>query len=101
MKLSQKISELQAYPLKKLDYSKKDWEEIEEDSVKIAAGRIIEELGWKGKWIGNVGMFEKHALCTVSNKKASGEEIYNFTEEIRKDVKKNFGVELTYEVNII
>jgi UDP-N-acetylmuramate dehydrogenase len=97
--LSKEISELQSYPVEKLLY-KKDYKEDEKEYVKIPAGRIIDELGWRGKWKGNVGMFEKHALCLVTNRKATGKEIYNFLEEIRKEVKKKYDINLNYEINI-
>lgn len=97
--LCKEISELQSYPVEKLVY-KKDYKGEEKEYVKIPAGRIIDELGWRGKWKGNVGMFEKHALCLVTNRKATGKEIYNFLEEIRKDVKKKYNVNLNYEINI-
>ncbi len=97
--LSKRISELQSYPVEKLLY-KKDYKEDEKEYVKIPAGRVIDELGWRGKWKGNVGMFEKHALCLVTNRKATGKEIYNFLEEIRKDVKNKYDIDLNYEINI-
>lgn len=101
IELSNIIPELQSYPLDKLQYTKKEWGNINEDSVKIPAGRIIDELGWLGKWEGNVGVYEKHALCIVTNRKATGEEVYNFLEKIRSDVKDKYDIDLIYEINII
>jgi len=99
--LSKIIPELQSYPVDKLQYTIKEWSKIEEDSVKIPAGRIIDQLGWLGKWEGNVGVYDKHALCVVTNRKASGEEVYNFLEKIRSNVKDTYDIDLTYEINII
>ena len=101
IELSKVIPELQSYPVDKLQYTRKEWDKIEEDSVKIPAGRIIDELGWLGKWDKNVGVYDKHALCVVTNRKASGEEVFNFLEKIKEDVKSTYDIELTYEINII
>ncbi len=97
--LSQIISELQSYPAEKLVY-KKDSDKMHKEYVKIPAGRIIDELGWRGKWKGNVGMFEKHALCLVTNRKATGTEILNLLQSIKKDVKEKYDIDLNYEINI-
>lgn len=86
--LEKKIENLPNYP-------------AQDNLVKIPAGKLLDELGWKGKWEGNVGVSEKHALCVVTNKKASGKEIYEFITKMQKDVKEKYGVELIPEVNII
>lgn len=72
-----------------------------EEYVKIPAGKLLEELGWKGKKIGNVGTFEKHALCVITNMNASGEEVLDYIKQMQESVKENYGVELKPEVNII
>lgn len=99
--LAEKIPELQSYPVNKLQYTRKDWYDIDEEYVKIPAGRIIDYLGWLGKWEGNVGVYDRHALCVVTNRKAKGKEIYNFLEKIKKDVKEKYDIDLEYEINII
>ncbi len=99
LSLSKSISELQSYPVEKLVYKKEGDERIEE-YVKIPAGRIIDELGYRGKWKGNVSMYEKHALCLVTNRRASGKEIFNFLEDLRKEVNEKYDVNLNYEINI-
>ncbi len=101
LELSSKISELQSYPIDKLQYTRKEWSEIQEDSVKIPAGRILDELGWRGKWDGNVGVYDRHALCVVTNREASGQEVYRFLETIKRDVKDTYDIDLIYEINII
>jgi UDP-N-acetylmuramate dehydrogenase len=99
--LSIKISDLQCYPAEDLKYDLMDNGEFKDDDlVKIPAGRLLDELGWKGKWEGNVGVSEKHALCVVTNKKASGEEINEFIKQMQKDVNENYNIELIPEVNI-
>lgn len=71
------------------------------DGVKLAAGWLIEQCGWKGKRIGNVGMHDKQALIMVNYGNAKGEEILNLAYEIEKSVKNKFNVELEKEVHII
>jgi len=100
--LSQKIDDLQFYPLEDLKYNMADIGEIaDNDYVKIPAGRLLDELGWKGRWEGNVGVSEKHALCVVTNKKATGKEIYKFIKRMQKDIERKYGIKLEPEVNII
>lgn len=89
--LSKTIEDLQSYPA----------EGYREDYVKIPAGRLLDELGWKGKKEGNVGTFQKHALCVVTNMKATGPEILDFIKKMQEDVKENYDIALTPEVNII
>ncbi|WP_294202796.1 UDP-N-acetylmuramate dehydrogenase [uncultured Chryseobacterium sp.] len=73
-----------------------------EDSVKVPAGWLIEQCGWKGKQIGNVASHKLQALVIVNaTGKATGKEIYDFSTEIINSVKEKFGIELEREVNII
>ena len=59
---------------------------------------MLDELGWKGKWIGNVGTFDKHALCVITNKKASSHEVEDYLEKMQESVKKAYGIELRREI---
>lgn len=70
--------------------------------VKVPAGWLIEQCGWKGKQIGNVASHELQSLVIVNKTGlASGKEIYDFTTMIIESVKEKFGIELEREVNII
>jgi UDP-N-acetylmuramate dehydrogenase len=69
--------------------------------IKLAAGWLIEQCGWKGKRSGNVGVYDKQALVIVNYGEASGKEILNLSEEIRKSVWYRFEVELEREVEVI
>ncbi len=69
--------------------------------IKIPAGWLIEQAGWKGKKEGNVGTYVNQALVIVNHGGATGEEIYEFAMRIRKSVMEKFGIQLTPEVNIL
>ncbi|MFN1216617.1 UDP-N-acetylmuramate dehydrogenase [Chryseobacterium kwangjuense] len=72
------------------------------DMVKVPAGWLIEQCGWKGKQIGNAASHKLQALVIVNaTGKATGKEIFDFSTEIIDSVKEKFGIELEREVNII
>ncbi len=72
-----------------------------ENRVKIPAGWLIEQAGWKGKRVGNVGTWPTQALVIVNYGGASGQEILDFSEQIRNAVDKKFGIWLEREVNVV
>lgn len=70
--------------------------------VKVPAGWLIEQCGWKGKQIGNVASHQLQALVIVNvTGKATGKEIFDFSTMIIDSVKEKFGIELEREVNIL
>lgn len=75
--------------------------ELENNKFKIPAGWLIEKAGWKGKRIGNVGTYEKHALVIINFGVQKGREILEFAKVIQNDVFEKFGIMLEFEVEIV
>lgn len=71
------------------------------DKVKIAAGWLIEQCGWKGVKHGNTGTWKNQALVLVNHGGAEGAEVYDFSEKIIASVFTKFGVTLEREVNVL
>ena len=69
--------------------------------TKIPSAWLIEQCGWKGKKVGNVGCHEKQALVLVNHGGASGSEIKTFAEQIIDSVQQKFNVTLVPEINIL
>jgi len=69
--------------------------------VKLAAGWLIEQCGWKGKVVGHTGTWKNQALVLVNHGGASGSEVFAFSEQIIASVFERFGLRLEREVNVI
>ena len=75
--------------------------QIDKSHFKIPAAWLIESCGWKGKRIGDAAVNQNQPLVLVNLGKASGKDIQNLSEKIRKDIAQKYGIELQPEVNII
>lgn len=67
-------------------------------NIKIPAAWLIEKAGWKGKRIGDAGVFEHHALILANYGNATGNDILALADAIRQDVVRIFGISLEQEV---
>lgn len=70
------------------------------DQIKLAAGWLIEQCGFKGMVVGNTGTWKNQALVLVNHGGATGHEVYVFSEHIINTVFDRFQIRLEREVNI-
>ncbi len=91
--------------LQQFDVLKQQFPDIKgyenENGIKVPAGWLIEQCGWKGKQIGNTGSHAKQALVLVNYGNANGAEVYALAMQIIESVKLKYGITLEPEVNII
>lgn len=74
---------------------------LENGKVKVPAGWLIEQCGWKGLRVGETGNHARQALVIVNYGNASGEEIRSHAMNVQMSVKEKFNIQLTPEVNFI
>ncbi|WP_299708169.1 UDP-N-acetylmuramate dehydrogenase [uncultured Pontibacter sp.] len=86
--LKEKHPDMPAYP-------------VSEASVKVPAGWLIEQCGWKGKVIDNYGVHKNQALVLVNYGGAKGEKLVELAYDIIHSVQEKFGITLQPEVNIL
>lgn len=89
-------------PQEKADALLKEYPEMPHypapDGVKIPAGWLIEQCGWKGRQEGPAGVHPKQALVIINCGGAKGSDIEHLAFSIQADVRKKFGIEIRPEV---
>lgn len=93
--------EISLYNKLKAEYPEMPSYPINEATVKVPAGWLIEKCGFKGKSFGNYGVHKNQALVLVNYGGANGNDILNLANEIIEVVYKTFGIKIINEVNFI
>jgi UDP-N-acetylmuramate dehydrogenase len=75
--------------------------EVSATEVKVPAGWLIEQAGFKGMRIGDAGVHKNQALVLVNYGNASGKDILNLSKEIQKKIQAIYGISIEAEVNVI
>jgi UDP-N-acetylmuramate dehydrogenase len=74
---------------------------VSDTMVKVPAGWLIDQAGWKGYQKGDAGVHPKQALVLVNYGEAKGAEIWSLAQQVQKDIEAKYGILLEVEVNII
>lgn len=74
---------------------------VSETQVKISAAWLVEQTGWKGKRIGDAGVYARHALILVNHGNATGNDISSLAFDILDAVRQKFNIVIVPEVNIL
>lgn len=88
LKLKKKYPQMPSYP-------------VDAQHVKIPAGWLIDQAGWKGKTFGQYGVHKKQALVLVNYGDAKGSDIFALSERIIEDIFERYEIRLEREVNLI
>ena len=86
--LKEQFAELPGYP-------------IGDETVKIPAGWLIEQAGWKGHRSGDAGIHTKQALVLVNYGNATGQDLLTLAKQVQDSVQEKFGIAITPEVNVV
>ena len=83
------------------EYPQMPFYEIGTDRIKIPAGWMIDQCGWKGKALGPAAVHDKQALVLVNRGGATGTDIVALSDAVRASVREKFGIDIHPEVNFI
>ncbi len=83
------------------DYPRIPYYELPDGRVKIPAGWMIDQCGWKGKSLGPAAVHDKQALVLVNRGGAEGSDIVALSDAVRASVRDKFGIDIHPEVNVI
>ncbi|MDX2306499.1 MAG: UDP-N-acetylmuramate dehydrogenase [Microscillaceae bacterium] len=86
--LQKKYTQIPSYP-------------VNAHTVKVPAGWLIDQAGWKGKRFGQIGVHAQQALVLVNYGGGQGSEIWKLAQEIQKSILDIYGIEIQPEINII
>jgi UDP-N-acetylmuramate dehydrogenase len=75
--------------------------DVSETEVKVPAGWLIEQAGFKGKRFGDAGIHKNQALVLVNYGNATGQEILDVSKNIQENIFNTFGIHIEAEVNVI
>ncbi|MFP9112723.1 UDP-N-acetylmuramate dehydrogenase [Flavobacterium sp. RHBU_3] len=74
---------------------------VSDTEIKVPAGWLIEQSGFKGSRFGDAGVHARQALVLVNYGNATGQELLNLSEKIQQTVFENYGIAIEAEVNVI
>jgi UDP-N-acetylmuramate dehydrogenase len=102
IELRRVVPGLQVYPVQQLLYSGGSKGPVDGPAyVKVPAGWLLEELGWKGRRLGRCGLWPQHALIVVNYGGATPGDLLAFVETVRRDFFQCYGIWLENEVEIV
>lgn len=84
-----------------LKFPEMKYYEISDSEVKVPAGWLIEQAGFKGKRFGDAGIHKNQALVLVNYGNATGQEILDVSKNIQETINNTFGIHIEAEVNVI
>lgn len=83
------------------EYPQIPYYELADGQVKIPAGWMIDQCGWKGKSLGPAAVHDKQALVLVNRGGAKGSDIIALSDAVRTSVREKFGIDIHPEVNFV